>query len=126
MSVVFDAGALLAIERGDRALIALVRDEQRAFRVPRTHGGVVGQVWRGGGGRQTLLARALMGIDIVPLDESLGRQAGVALATAGTSDVIDAAVVLLAGAGDEIYTSDVADLAVIAEAVGADVELISV
>ena len=38
-----------------------------------THGGVVGQVWRGGGARQALLARALDGIDVRAMDEQLGR-----------------------------------------------------
>lgn len=46
---------------------------------PVTHAGVVGQVWRGGSGRQVSLARALAGIDVVPLDDALARAAGVPL-----------------------------------------------
>ncbi len=42
------------------------------------------------------------------------------------TDVIDAAVVLLAHDGDEIFTSDVTDLARLAEALGSDVEIVSV
>ncbi len=67
--------------------------------------GVAGQVWRGGP-RQARLAQALDGVDVQPLDDDLGRAAGVLLGRARQSDVIDAAVVLLANDGDEIVTSD--------------------
>lgn len=56
----------------------------------------MGQAWRGGGPRQALLARALEGIEIRPLDEGLGRAAGALLARAGGIVVIDAALVPLA------------------------------
>ena len=52
VSLVLDAGALIAVERADRDTIALIKHELQAGRVPVTHGGVVGQVWRGGSGRQ--------------------------------------------------------------------------
>jgi len=90
---------------------------------PVTHGGVVGQVWRGGGRRQTLLAMALDGIKVYPLDDELGRRAGVLLKRSGTGDVIDAAVVLLAEDGDEIVTSDRNDITVLTEHANLDVEL---
>lgn len=61
-----------------------------------------------------------------PLDETLGRQAGVLLGAAGTGDVIDAAVVLLAVDGDIICTSDPADLTALAEASGTHLELVPV
>jgi hypothetical protein len=57
MTLVLDAGALLAIERQDRGVIALIKAERLAGRAPMTHGGVIGQVWRGGTGRQANLAR---------------------------------------------------------------------
>lgn len=126
MSVVLDAGALIAIERGDRDMIAIVKRERQANRAPLTHGGVVGQVWRGGSGRQVILARLLPGVDIQAIDDDLGRRIGLLLSGAGGTDVIDAGVVLLAGDGDEIFTSDTADLRSLAEATGAHVELISV
>src|SRR5262245_19068800 len=59
-----------------------------------THGGVVGQVWRRPA-RQARLALALRAMDVRPLDGTLGRNAGMLLAAAGTTDVIDAALVLL-------------------------------
>ena len=59
-------------------------------------------------------------------DEAPGRAAGVLLARAGTSDVIAAAVILPAGDGDEILTSDPGGLAVLAAAGGVDVDLVAV
>lgn len=126
MSVVLDAGALLAVERGDRKLVAVIKDELEAGRAPLTHGGVIGQVWRGGSGRQARLARALRGTHVRALDRELGQRAGVLLGRAGRSDVIDAAVVLLAEDGDEIFTADPADLRDLAFAAGRIVDLIEV
>ena len=45
------------------------------------------------------------------------------LGATGGSDVIDAAVVLLANDGGEIYTSDPGDLEALAAAIGTHVEL---
>ncbi|CAN5724658.1 hypothetical protein BH20ACT1_BH20ACT1_04830 [soil metagenome] len=49
MTIVLDAGALLAVERGDREVIARIKHERQEDRAPLSHGGVIGQVWRGGG-----------------------------------------------------------------------------
>ena len=49
-------------------------------------------------------------------DPRTARQAGVLLGLTGTSDPVDATVVLLASAGDRILTSDPGDLALLAEA----------
>jgi hypothetical protein len=123
MTLVFDAGALLALEKNDQAIWERWKAATRSGFPPVTHGGVVGQVWRGGGRRQTLLAMALDGMEVRPLDDELGRRAGVLLKRAGRSDVIDAAVVLLAEDGDEIVTSDPSDLTVLTEHANLDVEL---
>ena len=123
--LVLDAGALLAVERGDRDVIALVKRERLAGRLPVTHGGVVGQAWRGGS-RPALLARLLPGLDVQPLGEALGRRAGQLLATTKTTDVIDAAVALLAGDGDELVTSDPKDMRRLVRATGAHVDIIEV
>ncbi len=122
MTLVLDAGAVIAAERGDRELLRLLKGERKLGRTPRTHGGVVGQVWRGGP-RQARLAVMLKGVDVVALDEDLGRRAGVLLGAAGSADVVDAALVLLAADGDELVTSDPEDLAFLASAAGAHVEL---
>ena len=90
--LVLDAGAFVAVERGDRDVVALVKRERLAGRVPVTNGGVVAQVWRGGSGRQVPVARLLAGVEIVPIDNSLGRRAGMLLGRTGGADAIDAAV----------------------------------
>jgi predicted nucleic acid-binding protein len=124
--LVLDAGALLAVERSDRETIALLTQERVAGRSALTHAGVLGQVWRGGQRRQANLARFLPALLIRPLDEDLGRRAGVLLGRARKSDVIDAAVVLLASDGDVILTSDPRDLRPLADAAGVYVDLVSV
>jgi hypothetical protein len=124
--LVLDAGAFVAVERGDREVVALVKRERLAGRAPITSGGVVAQVWRGGHGRQAPVARLLAGVDVAPIDDSLGRRAGILLARADRSDAIDATVICLAADGDDILTSDPDDLRTLAEVAGIHVELIPV
>jgi hypothetical protein len=121
--LVLDAGAFVAIERGDRDVIALVKAERLASRAPVTHGGVIGQVWRGGHGRQAPIARILPAVDVRPVDGALGRRVGVLLGRAGTSDVVDAAVVLVAADGDTILTSDPGDIVGLARAADLHVDV---
>jgi hypothetical protein len=124
--LVLDAGAFVAVERGDRDVVALVKRERLAGRPPVTSGGVVAQVWRGGHGRQVPVARLLAGVDVVPVDDGLGRRAGMLLARAGQRDAIDATVICLAADGDDILTSDPDDLYALAQASGIHVELVPV
>lgn len=126
MSLVLDAGALIAVERADRQVVALLKQELQAGRIPATHGGVIGQVWRGGTGRQVNLARLLPAVEVSALGDVLGRRVGLLLGRAGGSDVVDAAVVVLADDGDQILTSDPDDLRALAEAAGTHVDLIPV
>ena len=126
MSLVLDAGALVAVERADRFTMALIKQEFLTGRAPLTHGGVVGQVWRGGSGRQANLARFLPALLVVSLDAALGRRAGVLLGRARMSDVIDAALVVLASDGDSILTSDPDDLEPLAASAGIHVDLVRV
>ena len=125
LMLVLDAGAFVAVERGDRDVVALVKRERLAGRVPVTNGGVVAQVWRGGSGPRHP-SPGYWPARIVPIDDSLGRRAGMLLARAGQADAIDAAVVCLAADGDDILTSDPGDLRVLAETAGVHVELIPV
>lgn len=116
---------MIAVERNDRDTVALIKQELLAGRSPVTHGGVVGQVWRGGG-RQAALARLLAGSEIVSLDDSLGRRAGVLLARGRRQDVVDAALVLLAVDGDSLLTSDPDDLEPLAASAGLHLDIIPV
>lgn len=115
-ALVLDAGALVAIDRDDRAMIARLRVAQERGIELRTHPMVVAQVWRDRQGRQADLARLLRAVDVRAIDHQDGRQAGVLLGQAGTADPIDACVVLLAEPGDRILTSDPDDLTRLAAA----------
>lgn len=97
MSLVLDAGALIAVERGDRATAAVIEVARQEHRVVIVPAGVVGQVWRDGS-RQARLARLLgaQGVVVEPLTDTGARAAGVLCGEAGTSDVVDASVVLAA------------------------------
>lgn len=110
--IVLDAGALIALDRGDKRMIALLQQacsKGRTFRVP---AGVVGQAWRDGR-LQVTLARFLRSeeVEVVPLDEELARSCGELCAATNTRDVVDASVVILArGRREPIVTSDPQDL----------------
>jgi hypothetical protein len=124
--LILDAGAFIAAERENREVLARVKHERRLGRTPLTNGGVVAQVWRGGHGKQALLAQLLASTEIAPVDDRLGKLAGMLLAWTGGSDAIDASVVCLARDGDDILTSDPGDLQDLARASGSHVELIPV
>ena len=110
--VVFDAGALIAFERGDRTVIAIVA---RALHHGDSIGvpvGVVGQVWRDGR-RQARLSRLLASkpVEVETLDDEGARAAGQLCGTRGTSDVIDACVARSARRrGAAVVTSDPGDI----------------
>jgi hypothetical protein len=125
LKLVLDAGAFIAFERGDRMIAALLKRELLGRRLPRTHGGVVGQIWRAGA-RQARVARLFRAIEIVDLGLELGRRAGLLLGRTRQADVVDSALVLLASDGDWIVTSDPDDLYPLAEAAGLHVEIIEV
>jgi hypothetical protein len=125
MKLVLDTGALIALERNDRAMWQRLKLALHARELPVSHGGIVGQAWRGRGARQALLARALDVIEVRSLDARLGRAAGELLARTKNDDVMDAALVLLASDGDRIITSDPRDLAPLARAADVDVELVT-
>jgi hypothetical protein len=109
VSLLLDAGALIAIERRDRRVAALLRVAQRE-RIPvRTSAAVVGQVWRDGA-RQVNLARVLAGTESVDLTLDAGKLSGQLLGEARMSDVVDAHLAMLASDGDELITSDPDDL----------------
>ena len=110
--IVLDTGALIALERGNRRVIALLQralEQGRAFRVPAC---VVGQAWRNGR-VQVTLARFLRSeeVEIVLFDEQLARCCGELCGAASASDLIDASVVIVARERqDVIVTSDPGDL----------------
>jgi len=115
-ALILDAGALVAVDGDDRAMIARLRASQRHGLELRTNAMVVAQVWRDQHGRQANLARLLRAVDVRAVSQHDGSDAGLLQAAAGTADAIDATVVLLAAPGDRILTSDPGDLTVLATA----------
>lgn len=110
--ITLDAGALIALDRGDRRIIALLDQALKQHRALQVPSGVVGQAWRDGR-VQVILARFLRAVEveIVPLDEHLSRSCGELCGKTGTSDVIDASVVICARERRTIIiTSDADDL----------------
>lgn len=83
VSLVLGAGAFVALERRDREMWAIFGLSERSGSIAKIHGGVIAQVWRTGGGRQALLARAVRSIETLPLDLRLGQRAGALIARPG-------------------------------------------
>jgi hypothetical protein len=115
-ALVLDAGAFVAYERDDRAMVARLRLAERQGLGLRSNAVVVGQVWRDPRGRQARLARLLRAVDVRPVSERDARRAGELLGVSGTSDVVDATLVLLARPGDQIITGDPGDIRVLVSA----------
>jgi hypothetical protein len=125
MSLVLDAGALLAIDRRDRRVGAMLRIAQQA-RIPvRTSPAAVAQVWRHGA-RQVQLARVLAGVAVPPLDLDTGKRLGALLGATGSRDVVDAHVASLASAGDRVLTSDPDDLRKLLDALSVEADLVRI
>jgi hypothetical protein len=112
-----DAGALIAYERGDDLVRAWLQEAFDRAAVPTVPSVVVAQTWRGG--RQARIARLLQACHVEDLDEPLAREAGMLLGRSGTSDVVDAVVVVSAGRRhDMVLTSDPDDIEVLANICG--------
>jgi predicted nucleic acid-binding protein len=120
----YDAGALIAIDKNDRRMWARYQvavDEGRDIRVPAV---VVGQAWRDAR-RQARLGRFLVGCHVDPVGIETARAAGILCGRAGTSDVVDATVVVMAAAtGAAIWTSDPEDIKLLADELGTRATLV--
>ncbi len=107
-----DAGALIAVDRDDRQVLALLaRCMERGFRVtiPAT---ALAQAMRNPA-RQARLSRLMRqaSTDLMPLDGPDATAVGLTLAKSGTADIVDAHVVVCAQrAGQPVVTSDPDDL----------------
>ena len=123
--VTYDAGALLAADRGSQRMQALHQQALESGLVPVVPAGVLAQAWRGG--PQPMLSRLLAGCRVEALDEPKARSAGAACALAKTSDVVDASVAVGAAVrGDVIITSDAGDIEHIASAVSLRIETVTI
>lgn len=110
--VTFDAGALIALERSDRRVVVLLaraRETGARVTVPASALAQVVRVPE----RQVRLARLVRQptTDVVPLDRVDATNVGRLLAASGTSDIVDAHVVICARReGQQVVTSDPHDL----------------
>lgn len=109
MNLILDAGALIGIDRNDRRVAALIELGRRAGAELLSTAPVLAQAWRNGA-RQAQLARTLSMIDVRPVGIDEAKAAGELLASASTSDVVDAFIAQLALPGDQLLTSDPGDL----------------
>ena len=109
MKAVLDAGALVAVDKRDRIMGAMLRVLQRDGVPVVTSGGVVAQAWRGGS-RQANLARILSGVDVDALDDVTAKRVGELLRHNRSDDLVDAHVALLVEPDDQVFTSDEPDI----------------
>ncbi|WP_183093398.1 PIN domain-containing protein [Nocardioides stalactiti] len=94
MSVVYDAGALIAADRADPMFWREHRARLERRILPIVPAPVVAQVSRAP--HQAPLRLLLRGCEVVPLTEEAAHASGALLAASGTSDVVDAHVALTA------------------------------
>ena len=110
--LVLDAGALIALERRTPRVVALLKEAVADRLLLVVPAAALAQVWRGSP-RQVAVARLLQAPDVIvePLDEVVARASGALSGRAGTSDVVDASVVVAAREhGAIVVTSDPGDL----------------
>jgi hypothetical protein len=110
--ITFDAGGLIALDRNDRRVVALIaRAAERGLRItiPAT---ALAQAMRNPA-RQARLSRLIRqaGTDLVALDGRDATAVGLLLARTASADITDAHVVVCARrACQSVITSDPADL----------------
>ncbi|MGA3563257.1 hypothetical protein [Melissospora conviva] len=114
----YDAGALIAVDNDDRRMWArhsLALEDGRDIYVPSV---VVSQAWRDPR-RQVRLGKFLAGCRVMPVGLETAKAAGVLCGRAGTGDIVDATVVILAASlGAIIWTSDPNDIRTLLDAQG--------
>jgi hypothetical protein len=110
--ITFDAGGLIALDRNSRRVIVLLaRATELGVRIV-VPASALSQAIRNPA-RQARLSRLIRqtDTDLVPLDGADATAVGLLLATTGTSDIVDAHVVICAQrTGHVIVTSDPGDI----------------
>lgn len=125
--LILDAGALRSAETKPNGDVwNYCRKEVESGRRPLLPATVLAQIWRGGS-RQAVLARLVKSCEIVDFDEDVAKRVGTLLGVSGSSDVVDAMVVLLAvKTRFTVVTSDPGDISEIGNSVNYRVPLITV
>ena len=110
MTVLYDAGPLIAVDRNDREMWAYHRRLLEQGRRPITTAPVVAQASRNP--RQVMLHRLLGACRIIGFDADDVRSVAALLARSNTSDVVDAHLVCIAERnGALVLTADAGDIA---------------
>ena len=127
---VFDTGALIALERGDRHMWATLDKAASVSVDVLVPSGALAQAWRGGPS-QARLASALKKCRDVPLDGQTARELGVLCGRTGTADVIDASVAVTAARASrrgrvDVVTSDRNDIGPLLAALDAPANIVEV
>lgn len=123
MTVVYDAGGLIAADRSDREVWADHRARLELGLVPIATAPVVAQVSRSP--RQAQLRRFLRGCEIVSFSDVDAHEVGALAGKAHTNDVVDVHVVIVAQRHSYgVVTSDEKDLRPIVAALRRAVPLI--
>lgn len=115
MTTVLDAGALVAVDRHDRRVSAMLRVLQQEHTPIRTSAAAVAQVWRNRA-QQANLARILAGVAVVDLNLTAAKRIGELLRDSRSGDVVDAHVASLVHSGDSLITSDPNDMKALLDA----------
>jgi hypothetical protein len=104
MNVAYDAGVLVAADRDDREVWADHRIRLELGIVPKTTAPIVAQVSRSA--RQVQLRRFLRGCEIEAFSPHQAHEVGALIGTAGTSDVVDAHLMIVASkTASTVHTS---------------------
>jgi hypothetical protein len=119
---VFDAGGLIALDRGDREVGAILAVAAEAGVDAVTSVACVAQAWRDPA-RQARLARALAGFVERSLDPRAARDCGLLLARTSTSDIADGAIALVVEDGDTVLTSDPGDIEHLLDTAGRSIRI---
>ena len=121
--LVYDTGALVAADNGERRLwaqFAAAVADRRPIVVPSP---VLTQAWRGSPS-QARLAKLVAGCRVLAPDEQLARRAGVLLGRSNTRDAVDAIVVATAiELRVAIVTSGIEDITLLADSADTDLEI---
>ena len=128
---VLDAGALIALDRGDRDLMSTLQAAFENGHEVQAPAGAIGQACRDPN-RHALLSRVLKRCDEVALDGSIARSSGHLCGQTGTSDVIDASVAVAVADSNRrdskvtLLTSDPSDMRNLLSALHTNTEIIKV
>ncbi len=115
MTTLYDAGVLMAADRGSRTVWADHRARLEMGLVPVTTAPVVAQVSRSS--RQAQLHRFVQGCEVVGFEPSHAAPVGTLLAAASTADVVDAHLIVVAVrlSAPMVVTSDLDDMSRLAD-----------